>query len=50
MKSSKKTNPVMTGAAIYTNEFLGKVRDRSAFHSCHLRVPLAILSTLPHND
>ena len=40
----------MSGAAIYTNEFLAKVRDRIAFHSCHLQFPLLVLSTLPYND
>jgi hypothetical protein len=39
-KSTETTNPVMSGAAIYTNGFLGEVRERIAFHTCHLQVAL----------
>jgi hypothetical protein len=39
-KSTKTANPVMSGAAIYTKGFLGKVRERIAFHTCRLQVPL----------
>jgi hypothetical protein len=39
-KSIKTTSPAMGGASIYTNEFLGKVKECIAFHCCHLQVPL----------
>ena len=43
LKSSGKTTPVMSGAAIYTNDFLCKGRDRNVIHCCHLQVLLVTI-------